>query len=167
MAADGIVADSTQLCWAHVLAQAQGTILFPEEWNYIQTAQAEPLLETNYTLLKEASSKHKDFAMLHTPLTKFLFAAFDRVLQARKQDLVKRVAMDSVPANIVVGPHEFTAAVVQAAVGADHVCLTGAAFNSKNVVTAADTLAEEGGHVVGAHLRDLQALMSSFDSTAY
>jgi hypothetical protein len=162
MAADSGVDDPTALCWGHVLAQAQGSILFPEEWAYIQATQAEPSLMHCHGVLKEGSSATKDFALLHAPLTKFLFAAFDRVLQARKQDLIRHVSMDVVRTEPVT-PHEYAAALVQASVLPDHLCLTGIDFNAKNIDDAATKL-RGNGVALHAQLQALKDTYNAYDS---
>jgi len=91
--------DPTTLCWGHVLARAQGAILYPEEWYYLQHAQAQPHLDDNYQQLKQRGGERGDFALLHLPLSKFLFAAFDRVLQARRQELLRAISASLPDAN--------------------------------------------------------------------
>jgi len=131
--AEGCDVLPTQVCWGHVLAGQQGSILYPEEWEYLYNTQAIPSLETAYTILKKSGDARRDFAMLHQPLTTVLFAAFDKVLQARKQMLVKQVSSsidERSHAHMGSIPHELIAALVREA-GVNHVCLSGLEFRSE------------------------------------
>jgi hypothetical protein len=157
------ISDATQLCWGHVLAQAQGSILFPEEWTYIQKAQAEPQLEEHHAALKAAGTQTREFALLHFPLTKFLFAAFDRVLQARKQHLVQQVDDEVMKHTDICAPHEWAAALMQTAAGADHVLLSGTSFDTGNVDTTAAQLRALDPKALQMHIKALRDVYASYD----
>ena len=79
------------LCFGHSLAAAQASLLFPEEWYYLQHYQVVPRLDNIYDQLKKGTNDSKDFVTLHRPMIRILFSAFDQVLLARKQEVVKDV----------------------------------------------------------------------------
>jgi len=159
-----VVEDPTRLCWGHVLAQAQGSILFPEEWYYLQKAQAEPAVEASHAALRGMGRKDlRDFALLHGPLTQVLFASFDRVLQARKQSLVATVAAVT-PSNQTGAPYEYVAALLQASGGADIVCVTGTDFNAANVENAVAAMRNEVAGSLENQVNQLRTVYDSFDA---
>eukprot|EP01041_Mallomonas_annulata_P011222 gene11222-23461_t len=83
--------DSRKVCWAHILASTQDTILFPEEWAYIRRTQIEPKWVDGKDKLSKVSKAHSEWVQLHTPLVRHLFSTFENVLQARKESLLDTV----------------------------------------------------------------------------
>ena len=77
------------ICFAHVLAQTQSGILFPEEWEYIKRTQVEPKLFQSLDLLSRHSNEAREWTVLYNPLARYLFHTFLLSLEAKKQDILK------------------------------------------------------------------------------
>ena len=75
----------TDICFAHVLAQTQHDILYPEEWEYIKRTIVDIKLEKSLDVLRSKGKKATDWALLYLPLVKFMFHSFALTLESKKQ----------------------------------------------------------------------------------
>ena len=76
----------TDLCWAHVLMQAQHTVQSPEEWHYLLNNQVMPKLDACIENLKTKNKETGDWATLYAGMARNMFTTFATV-QARRREL--------------------------------------------------------------------------------
>lgn len=79
--------DVKQLCWAHVLAQHQKQIVWPEEWRYFLTHQIHPKLNKALQNI-QGNKAGADWGAVYLPMANYMFNAFESLLEVKKQLLL-------------------------------------------------------------------------------
>ena len=74
----------TDLCWGHVLMQAQGRINSSEEWEYLLSSQIEPKLEKSLEALRSKNKSCSEWSTLYSGMSRYLFATLSHFHQVRK-----------------------------------------------------------------------------------
>lgn len=80
---------ATDVCFANILAHAQDSFLFPEEWDYVRKSQVDPKLKESLDKMKSASSACFEWTMVYQPMAKYLFNALQLSLEAKKWVIFK------------------------------------------------------------------------------
>ena len=128
----------TDICFAHVLAQTQADIVFPEEWDYIKRNMVEPKLNDNLEKIRSDENSDKkavDWARLYLPLAKYMFHTFSLALEAKKQDILKPV-IESVTGKGNFNYHAFMLEIIKYVnvFKPKHISIQGIAIPSENVI---------------------------------
>lgn len=133
---------SIDVCFAHVLAQTQSGILFPEEWEYIKRTQVEPKLSLSLDLLSRHSNDAREWTVLYQPLSRYLFHTFLLSLEAKKQDILKAPITEMTGGEVNFSLFLFEMLRLLSVLRVDHILLQG-------TITPSDTLLDykdEGKH---------------------